>query len=108
MWWTTEKQMDTNSVNIRSLHTNLVFQFFRVTIRLRSSTASPPTALHNSEELWCDVFSDGITRVNECVPIFDDGEQVLMIGALIDNEFYRDQIRNQLGNRGISADQSAS
>ena len=29
--------------------------------------------------------------------IFDDGEQVLMICVLIDNGFYRDQIRDQLG-----------
>jgi hypothetical protein len=40
--------------------------------------------------------------------IFDDGEQVLMSGVLRNNGFYRDQIRDQLDNRGISADQSAS
>lgn len=40
--------------------------------------------------------------------IFDDGEQVLMIGVLIVNGFYRDQVRDRLDNRGISADQSAS
>jgi hypothetical protein len=72
-----------------------------------STTDAPLTALHNSE-LWCDLCSDGITRVNEWVEIFDDGEQVLMIGVLIDNGFYRDQIRSQLDNKGISADQYAS
>jgi len=46
--------------------------------------------------------------LNECVEIFDDGEQVLMTGVLRNNGFYRDQIRDQIDNTGISADQSAS
>ena len=77
-------------------------------MKLRMSTPAPPTALHNREELWCDVCSHGFTRVNEWMEIFDDGEQVLMIGVLIVNGFYRDQVRDRLDNRGISADQSAS
>jgi len=68
----------------------LSFQFFRVAITLRTSTASPPTALYNSEEPRCDVCSDGITRVNECVETFYDGEHESMIGVPIDNEFYSD------------------
>jgi hypothetical protein len=51
MWRTTEQQTDTNSVNIRSLRTYLVCSFSTVAITLRTSTAAPLTALHDSEEL---------------------------------------------------------
>jgi len=71
------------------------------------STAAPPTAPHNSDELLRDVCSDGIKRVNEWVEIYHDGKQVLMIGVLIYNRFYRNKIGDQIDNR-ISADQSAS
>lgn len=108
MWRTTEQQTDTNRVNIRSLRTYLVFSFSRVAITLRTSTAAPLTALHDSEELWCDVCSDGKARVKECVEIYHDGEQVLMIGVLKDNGHKRDQMRDRFDNRGINVDQSAS
>jgi hypothetical protein len=75
---------------------------------MKMSTAAPPTALHRSEELRCDVCSGGTARVNEYVDMFDDGEQVLMNGVMRDNEFYTDQVTDLLDNRKICVDQSAS